>query len=301
MKTVCSVEFKPGTKEELLPDFDTAFPYIATCSEKNGGDVSPWHWHQAVELFYMDSGSLEYTTPSGHHVFPAGSAGFINTNIPHTARNSAGQEHSRQLLHLFDPLLIAGQQGSRIEEKYVLPLTTASQIELLPLDPGDPIQAEIIGLIRRSFRLSPVEPGYELSIRSALSEIWLRLLDTAAPLLRQKHRSSHNSEQIKLMMIYVHEHYGDRISVSDLADAAHLSKRACFRVFQEYLHMTPVEYITSYRLQIACRMLAEEKYTVTEIAYRCGLGSSSYFGRVFREAKGCTPVEYRKYWHDRDT
>lgn len=293
MKTVCSVEFKPGTKEELLPDFDTAFPYIATCSEKNGGDVSPWHWHQAVELFYMDSGSLEYTTPSGHHVFPAGSAGFINTNIPHTARNSAGQEHSRQLLHLFDPLLIAGQQGSRIEEKYVLPLTTASQIELLPLDPGDPIQAEIIGLIRRSFRLSPVEPGYELSIRSALSEIWLRLLDTAAPLLRQKHRSSHNSEQIKLMMIYVHEHYGEKLSVTELAQAACISQRACFNLFQDLLHTTPMEYVKNYRLQTACKLLAMTRQSVGEIAAACGLGSSSYFSQTFRRQIGCTPLEYR--------
>ena len=65
--------------------------------------------------------------------------------------------------------------------------------------------------------------------------------------------------------------------------------------------MTPVEYMRTYRLQKACLMLTKGKEPITLIAYACGFGSGSYFGHVFRERFGCSPAEYRKKWHDRDS
>ena len=47
-------------------------------------------------------------------------------------------------------------------------------------------------------------------------------------------------------------------------------------------------------------MLEEGCESVTAIGQACGLGSSSYFGRIFRETMGMTPVEYRKQWRDSD-
>lgn len=58
--------------------------------------------------------------------------------------------------------------------------------------------------------------------------------------------------------------------------------------------MSPLEYIHSYRVQRACKMLTGSKETVTVIAQECGFGSSSYFGKIFREKLNCTPEEYRR-------
>ena len=109
-----------------------------------------------------------------------------------------------------------------------------------------------------------------------------------------------SDEKMKAMMLFIHAHYHESISVEDIAKEAHISKRACFRLFQEHLHMTPVEYMTSYRLRKACQRLADTNEPITQIAYNCGLGSSSYFGKMFRERYGCTPAAYRKEWHDCD-
>lgn len=75
MKTICGIEFHTGSREELLPDFNSDFPYIASCAEidKYVKHFIPWHWHKTVELFYMKSGTLEYCTPKGKFLFPAGS------------------------------------------------------------------------------------------------------------------------------------------------------------------------------------------------------------------------------------
>ncbi len=103
-----------------------------------------------------------------------------------------------------------------------------------------------------------------------------------------------SSDKIKQLLIYIHEHYAEKITIAELAAAAFLSERECYRVFQDCLHMTPVEYIQNYRLQAACQMLAKGKESVTVIASACGLGSSSYFGKLFRAYAHCTPTEYRK-------
>ena len=301
MKHLQAIEINNKSREELLPDFSADFPYIATCAELDqyGEPVVPWHWHRTVELFYMKSGTLEYTTPKGKWVFPAGSGGMVNSNVLHSTRVENAGESNIQLLHLFDPVLLAGEHGSRMEGRYILPLT-ASGIELIPLFPEDPGQKEILEEINRIFRLSSEGWGWEFQVREALTGIWMKLLALAHPDPAWDRTERDGDDKIKMMMVYIHEHYQEPIPVEDLAGHVHISKRACFRLFREHLHMTPVEYITGFRLQKACQLLLRTKESVTWIAGSCGLGSSSYFGKTFREKYGCSPTEYRQCWHDRD-
>ena len=303
MKNISHIEFYTETKEERLPGFTPDFPYIASCAQldKYRDGFVPWHWHKPVELFYMESGAVEYCTPQGSTIFRAGAGGMVNSNILHMTRPRGKDEENIQLNHIFDPSFIAGEAGSRIEKKYVVPITAASQLEIIALYPDDPQQARVLGLIRESFRLREQDDGYELQLRAALSEIWLALLALSRPLLKEKQRYSKTNERIKPMMIYIHEHYAEKISIAQLAAATFSSERECFRLFHNCLHMTPVEYIKSYRLQMACQMLARGREPVTSIAQACGLGSSSYFGKVFREQTGCTPSEYRQKWQDHDS
>lgn len=301
MDNIQAVIFRAGSKEELLPDFFPDFPYIATQAEldRYEGHFVPWHWHKAVELFYMESGVLEYYTPNGKLLFPAGSGGLVNSNVLHMTKVAVETAPNVQLLHIFDPSLLAGEQGSRIAQTYITPIITASQIELLPLFPENPLQAEILQLILDAFQIS-CGFGYELRLRSALSEIWLRLFEQARPLLDDRRAHNRGQDKIKQMMVHIHEHYPERITVPALAASAFLSERECYREFHDYLHMTPTEYIKSYRLQMACQMLAQGEEPITAIGRACGLGSSSYFGQIFRDRIGCTPSEYRRKWQDRD-
>ena len=242
MKNIHSIEFYTGSKEELLPGFEKDFPYIASRAEldKYIGHYVPWHWHKTVELFYMESGSIEYDTPGGKLLFPAGSGGIVNSNVLHMTKAISQKEKNIQLLHIFDVSLLAGEQGSRIEQKYIAPIITAPQIEVIPLFPGNAEEERILKLLAASFRLSSDEFGYEIKLRE------------------------------------------------------------CYRVFHDCLHMTPVEYIKAYRLQAACQMLAKGQEAVTVISHECGLGSSSYFGKVFREYTHCSPTEYRRKWQNSD-
>lgn len=177
MKNIQKLEFYAGSKEELLPDFESEFLYIASNAELDQyADCSaPWHWHKEIELFYMESGTLEYYTPKKKLSFPSGFGGFINSNVLHMTKAVSQTEKTIQRLHIFDTALISGSYGSRIEKKYVMPITAEPQIEIYGFRPDNPVHADILNLIKEAFTLCEHDIGYEIKIREALSEIWLKL------------------------------------------------------------------------------------------------------------------------------
>lgn len=54
MRITRNLEFQIGSKEEKLPYSTADFPYVASRAELDYYRESfvPWHWHNAVELFY---------------------------------------------------------------------------------------------------------------------------------------------------------------------------------------------------------------------------------------------------------
>lgn len=302
MKTVDKLLFKPNSKEELLPGYTEKFPHIASCVEldKYPERYVPWHWHSTLELFYIERGSLEYCTPQGKQVFLAGSGGLVNSNVLHMTKLQPGVDNNIQLIHLFDPVLISGGKGNEIDKKYVTPLTNDTAIDILALFPDNPEHKIVLELIKESFSLNENDKFYEIRLREKLSEIWIRFLEISKDKVREKVVYEKSNSQIKQMMIYIQEHYSEKISVAQLADTVHLSERGCYRVFRECLHMTPVEYIRNYRVQMACQMLMKEEKSLTEISNACGFGTSSYFGKIFKEDIGCTPLAYRLKWQNND-
>lgn len=288
------------SRQELFPDFSEEFPYVASLAriDSVAGGVVPWHWHEAVELFYIESGCLEYETPGQKLIFPAGSGGFVNAGVLHATRSvrAAGEDETVQLLHIFEPSFIAGARDGVVAKRYVQPVVTRPDFEILSICPHTPQQRALLALLRASFELDENALGYELKLRATLSELWLRLL----PLIPGAKRAdfSLQSDQMRRMMRYVQEHYAEKISVAELAAAVPISERECYRLFQKCLHCSPVAYIISYRLDMAGRLLAHSDASITEISQTCGFGSSSYFTRVFGAHFGCMPSQYRKRWQD---
>ena len=50
------------------------------------------------------------------------------------------------------------------------------------------------------------------------------------------------------------------------------------------------------RIGYACRLLVEDKLTVSEICYRCGFNNLSNFNRQFKSLMQTTPVAFQKHY-----
>lgn len=297
MLKIRSMNVHPETKEELLPEFHEDFPYIMTTPlfsyvEKN---LSRWHWHNALELFYIEKGSLTYYTPSGEFIFTEGCGGLVNSNILHMTQTISDPEHTIQYLHIFDPVFLSGSAGNLIDQKYISYLTMQSSYDIIKLTPDDPSDQLLLEKIKASFSLSQDTFGFELKIRNQLSDIWIDLIDKLKNSAKASVISTKHNDRIKQMLSFIFQHYSNTVSIREIAQAGFCSERECYRIFQNCLHMTPNEYLMNYRLQKACDRLQNTNDSITDISHLCGFGNSSYFGRVFKEHLGCTPSSYRKH------
>ena len=91
------------------------------------------------------------------------------------------------------------------------------------------------------------------------------------------------------MLTFIYEHYGETITLKEIANAAHISRSEAGRCFQTYLGCSPIEALIQYRLQIARRLLSEKTQTLQEISAACGFHSVNYFSRQFKKVYGVTP------------
>lgn len=85
-----------------------------------------------------------------------------------------------------------------------------------------------------------------------------------------------------------------RRGVARLRELANVSAAHLSRSMREFHAMTPTQFVTDLRLDRAASLLATTNEAVTQIAYRCGFSSQSYFTRCFRSAYELTPREFRR-------
>jgi TolB-like protein/AraC-like DNA-binding protein len=90
-------------------------------------------------------------------------------------------------------------------------------------------------------------------------------------------------------------------SVEDLAISVGLSRSMMHRKLIRLIGKSAVELITGKRLEKAKELLENNAGTTSEIAYRVGFSSPSYFARVFRKYYHLSPGDIRKICRKRDT
>lgn len=93
---------------------------------------------------------------------------------------------------------------------------------------------------------------------------------------------------------YISGNYPLPISVEDIAEAAGVSRATLFRIFKAEVGVSPVDYLISYRINKAKRLLNETDLSVTAVARSVGYEDNLYFSRAFKGKTGVSPSEYKK-------
>lgn len=62
----------------------------------------------------------------------------------------------------------------------------------------------------------------------------------------------------------------------------------------EALHISPIQYLNRYRIEVASSLLLRSHGRIEEVAHEVGFSDSNYFSRVFKKVIGFSPREYRQ-------
>lgn len=82
------------------------------------------------------------------------------------------------------------------------------------------------------------------------------------------------------------------LSVDSISRTMGLSRAGLYRKLKESAGSTPNDYIRSRRLELARRMLLTSDLSISEICYRTGFNTPSYFAKCFKDEFGSLPSEY---------
>lgn len=101
------------------------------------------------------------------------------------------------------------------------------------------------------------------------------------------------SRHIKNSMEYIDIHVESRINLDDLSRHVGYTKYYLSRKFKDEVGCTISDYIRITKVERAKLLLTSTELSVQQISERLAYSSRSYFGEVFREISGMTPIEYR--------
>lgn len=101
-------------------------------------------------------------------------------------------------------------------------------------------------------------------------------------------------ERIRKAVVYMNRHYAEKIPIDELARKCGYSPAQFRRHFNMLMHMSPTEYLTNVRINVAKTLLSTTSNRITDIASQTGFFDHSHFIRSFKDITGESPARYRK-------
>ena len=92
---------------------------------------------------------------------------------------------------------------------------------------------------------------------------------------------------------YIHLNYAKPNVITGMAHDRNLSRSYIYKLFRQYLDVSPSEYLDGFRIGRACSYLKETNAAISDIAHSVGYSETASFFRAFKRKTGMTPHEYR--------
>ncbi|MCU6159635.1 AraC family transcriptional regulator [Enterobacter bugandensis] len=264
---------------ELITLNDT----VASFSRLFANTVRYHHWHQCLEILYVEEGFGVAIVDNRHYTMRPGRLFFFPPFTLHKVRVDEQAEaiYRRTIIHLDHHAVLKclrdfphTQQrleklSRRGSEAWVVDLAHChSHVDHLFSRYPPPMSSEsIAGLLISLFAMLPDDrtgaPGSSTGIASQV-------------------------------MFWLDEHYQEKFRLDALATELGRSRSYVSRKFHAETGEKIHHYLNTLRLRKACECLLHSDASVREIAARVGFSDVTWFISAFKKGIGETPLQYRK-------
>jgi len=255
-----------------------------------------WHFHSEIELIGFHQGSGLQFVGDNISRFEAGDVVMVGSNIPHCWRydEATGSDRTAEpystAVH-FNPELL-GEVFMKLPEMAGLnQLIDQSTRGLRLRGKGAKCVLDQLAAVHDAagiFRLITL-----LQCLATFSD----LQPKAQPLSSVGFDYQINrmdEERINKIYSYSFAHFGQPITLEDVADLVGLSRTSFCRFFKQRTGRTYIQFLTEIRIGYVCRQLVEKpQRSVKELCYTSGFRNFSSFHDSFRQITGMSPKMYQ--------
>lgn len=256
---------------------------------KKGTPYASLHIHNEIELLYIFSGHFGTRLADGsEYIAKPGDVVCINSNVAHaTFAASTGNMKYGLIQFKADTF----KKSNHIIDGYlsIISKTKGKQIEIFT-------DSEINRYCDFLFsHANDEDPFGMLYLTSGIYGIMAVLYKNRFIIDELEGIDRKKAKKLTDALEYISKNYSDDISLSDVCGTVQMSNYYFCRLFKNTLNMGFTDYLNSVRIHHAEEMLSETDKSILEVALENGFSSVSYFNRVFKSAKNCSPSEYRRF------
>jgi AraC-like DNA-binding protein len=262
-------------------------------------DHSSYHWHYEYEVLFILTGAVQITFEGGSRRLEKGDMILFNSREIHSNMHAEGENLCLALQ--WSPALFL----EVYDAVFSFSLNTRS---------SSPPKPETISRLQRilaemGLLLYKKPDGYQFAVKSCLyqfiallvNQVPYKILPPDAindPAVPPKSTVPGNTalslEDFDRIKQYIKEHFRETVNINRLCTEVGMSRAKVFRILKAAGSDTIKGITNYYRVEYAKNLLRNSGLTVSYIASESGFESNSSFYRIFREAAGIPPHQYRE-------
>ncbi len=275
--------------ERIEPSFGSSFALKKY--ESRADDQKPfWHFHQEVEIVFIKEGNGKRHI--GNHIsnYYNGDLIIIGSGLPHNGFADrligAGTEVVLQFREDFlGPDILKRPEFIAVRRFLDLAKNGVSFFGNTRSEVGERLES--------LFYMSNFEKLLEvmkiLNILATSRD--LEILNVSGVTLVH---SVQGADRLDEVFSFVRENFQDDIALEQLADITSMTVPSFCRFFKKQTGKTFVEFVNEYRIAHACKLLADDPMSITDVCFEAGFNNFSHFNKYFKRITNKSPSEYRK-------
>lgn len=261
-----------------------SFIEIQQSIEKVGWSMPDLHSHRHYELYFLESGERNFYIDGSLYLVKENTAVLVP---PYVMHKTEGGPFSRINVDFSDDIFDN-------QEKEVLSELCKTTVFPLKTVKGETVRQFLLSMLSAWKNQNKLgRTAMSLCVKSLIGCLYL-FRSTLSEVEKVSGNGSISPQTLKIIR-YINKNCRAKLTISLLAAEFCLSESCLAKTFKRETGYNVGEFILNARLNDAKQLLNSAKLSINEISNELGFSSANYFGLIFKQKVGVSPLMYKRW------